>query len=236
MSNLFEATKRESAVDIVVNSIKQLLIDRRLKPGDKLPSELEISEGLGVSRGSVREAMKILSAFGLVDIKIGNGTYVCESPSNGMLDSFLFTFFASNPNVEDLYELRCIFEIDILELILKHYDENWEYRRQLRKNLDELTALMNEGATPEQLKHNDLEFHHLMGKASNNLLVEKIYNFIIEFMGPSISKTHEKQKGEIVYEVHKNILDIIETRNSSRIEEVIKASVDTWSRLQPEQD
>ena len=64
MSNLFEASKRESAVDIVVNSIKQLLMERRLKPGDKLPNELEISEGLGVSRGSVREAMKILSAFG----------------------------------------------------------------------------------------------------------------------------------------------------------------------------
>ncbi|MFR9063937.1 MAG: FadR/GntR family transcriptional regulator [[Clostridium] scindens] len=58
MDNLFKATKRESAVDIVVNSIKQLLADKKLLPGDKLPNELEISEGLGVSRGSVREAMK----------------------------------------------------------------------------------------------------------------------------------------------------------------------------------
>ena len=70
MDNLFKATKRESAVDIVVNSIKQLLADKKLLPGDKLPNELEISEGLGVSRGSVREAMKILSAFGpLAEVK-----------------------------------------------------------------------------------------------------------------------------------------------------------------------
>ena len=68
----------------------RLLIDRRLLPGDKLPSELEISEGLGVSRGSVREAMKILSAFGLVDIKVGNGTYVCESPGHGLIDSDVY--------------------------------------------------------------------------------------------------------------------------------------------------
>ena len=80
LSNLFEASKRESAVDLVVNSMKQLLMERTLKPGDKLPSELEISEELCVSRGSVREAMKILSAFGLVDIRVGNGTYVCETP------------------------------------------------------------------------------------------------------------------------------------------------------------
>ena len=104
MSNLFEASKRESAVDVVVNSIKQLLMERRLKPGDKLPNELEISEGLGVSRGSVREAMKILSAFGLVDIRVGNGTYVCETPGNGLMDSLLFSFFVSNPDISNLYE------------------------------------------------------------------------------------------------------------------------------------
>lgn len=66
VQKLFKANKRESAVDIVVNNIKHLLMERKLKPGDRLPSESEISEGMGVSRGSVREAMKILSAFGLV--------------------------------------------------------------------------------------------------------------------------------------------------------------------------
>ena len=63
INELFKKDKRESAVDIVVNNIKQLLIERKLKPGDRLPSELEISEGMGVSRGSVREAMKILTAY-----------------------------------------------------------------------------------------------------------------------------------------------------------------------------
>ena len=150
MSIFYEkASKRESAVDIVVNNIKQLLIDRRLKPGDKLPSELEISEGLGVSRGSVREAMKILSAFGLIDIRVGNGTYVCETPANSILDSFLFSFFTVNPNIDDIYEFRHIFEINILELILKHYDENQRERRALKDNLDELGMLMKFGAYPE---------------------------------------------------------------------------------------
>ena len=48
INELFKKDKRESAVDIVVNNIKQLLIERKLKPGDRLPSELEISEGMGV--------------------------------------------------------------------------------------------------------------------------------------------------------------------------------------------
>ena len=50
VQKLFKANKRESAVDIVVNNIKHLLMERKLKPGDRLPSESEISEGMGVSR------------------------------------------------------------------------------------------------------------------------------------------------------------------------------------------
>ncbi len=144
MDNLFKATKRESAVDIVVNSIKQLLADKKLLPGDKLPNELEISEGLGVSRGSVREAMKILSAFGLIDIRVGNGTYVSDSPSSELLDSLLFTYFITNPDLTSLYEFRRIFETDIVRLAIDHYDENQEQRNSLRENLKELDALIQE--------------------------------------------------------------------------------------------
>ena len=158
-NNLFQSNKRESAVDIVVNNIKQLLIERKLKPGDRLPNELEISEGMGVSRGSVREAMKILSAFGLIDIRVGNGTYVCETPGNSLMDSLLFSFFVSNPDIENLYEFRHIFEIDVLELVLKHYDSNEPERAALKKNLKDLEKMMKEGASPEQLKENVLQMN-----------------------------------------------------------------------------
>ena len=166
VNELFRANKRESAVDLVVNNIKQLLIEKKLKPGDRLPSELEISEGMNVSRGSVREAMKILSAFGLVDIKIGNGTYVCETPGNSLMDSLLFSFFVSNPDLENLYEFRHVFEIDVLEMILKHYDENGPERTALENNLNSLKEMMKTGATSQDLRENDLEFHRLLGSCT----------------------------------------------------------------------
>lgn len=233
MSNLFEGrNKRESAVDIVVNNIKQLLMDRKLKPGDRLPSELEISEGLCVSRGSVREAMKILAAFGLIDIRVGNGTYVCESIGNGMMDSFLFSFFLSNPDVENLFELRRFFEIDIMELIDKHYLENEEERIALRKNLEDLENMIKDGSSPKKLAKNDIEFHQLLGKATHNILIERIYNFIMDFMEASIIATHKHQHGEVVYKIHKDVVNVIENRDIARIPEVVTNSVITWSVLQ----
>ena len=206
MSNLFEASKRESAVDVVVNSIKQLLMERRLKPGDKLPNELEISEGLGVSRGSVREAMKILSAFGLVDIRVGNGTYVCETPGNGLMDSLLFSFFVSNPDISNLYEFRKVFETDILELESK--------------------------APQSRITQNDLEFHRLLGLACHNQIAARIYAFVMDFMQASITNTHKHQNGEYVYNTHMEVYRVIESRDSSRIDEVVNKTVEVWYKLQ----
>lgn len=232
MEKLFTASKRESAVDIVINSIKQLLLDRRLLPGDKLPSELEISEGLGVSRGSVREAMKILSAFGLVDIRVGNGTYVCETPGNGLMDSLLFSFFITNPDMDSLYEFRQIFEIDILELVLKHYAENQNERAQLKKNLDTLEYLISINASSEEIFQNDIEFHQILGEASHNPMANRTYAFIMDSIRASISNTHKHQHGEYALKAHKQIYKIIETKAVDKIADCIRSSVDIWYQLQ----
>lgn len=232
MSNLFEASKRESAVDVVVNSIKQLLMERRLKPGDKLPNELEISEGLGVSRGSVREAMKILSAFGLVDIRVGNGTYVCETPGNGLMDSLLFSFFVSNPDISNLYEFRKVFETDILELILDHYDDNALERKEIADNLEDLRVLIESKAPQSRIAQNDLEFHRLLGLACHNQIAARIYAFVMDFMQASITNTHKHQNGEYVYNTHMEVYRVIESRDSSRIDEVVNKTVEVWYKLQ----
>ncbi len=123
MSALFQAKTKVSAVDTVINQIKQLLIDKKLKPGEKLPSEMEICEGLGISRGSVREAMKILSALGIVEIKVGNGTFISEKPNSNMIDSLLFSFLISNPDISEMSEFRKLIELDIVELIIKNADK-----------------------------------------------------------------------------------------------------------------
>ena len=93
--DIFQSEKRESTVDYIINTIKNLLLKRKLKPGDMLPSEAALSESLKVRRGSVREAMKILSAFGIVEVKRGDGTYIAETSSQSIIDPFLFKLILS---------------------------------------------------------------------------------------------------------------------------------------------
>ena len=234
VQELFRANKRESTVDIVVNNFKKLLIEQKLKPGDRLPNEVEISEAMNVSRGSVREALRILTAFGLVESRVGTGTYICQKPGRTLADSLLFSFFVNNPNIGKLYEFRRLIEIDILESVLDHYDENEEERRMLEENVDELKELLTKNPDTDWLRENDISFHCLMGICTKNVLMERIYGIVIDFMEASIAETLKNQHGEIVYKEHMQILEVIRTRDYSRIEEVITSSVDTWSMRQAE--
>lgn len=233
MNNLFVAKAKESAVDTVINKIKQLLIENKLRLGDKLPNELEISEGLRVSRGSVREAMKILAALGIVEIKVGNGTYIVDKPKDTLIDPLLFNFFLMNPDLTELSEFRKLFETDIIKLIISHYDENQKERLLLKANLNSLKELQKSKASPEKLAENDMEFHHLLGEACHNSLAKKIYSFVMDFFKNSIFNTHiNQQSGHISLKTHTAILKAIEKRDIEMIKDVIDEAIDSWKYLQ----
>ena len=139
----------------------------------------------------------------LVDIRVGNGTYICDTPGTKLMDSLLFSFFIANPDTKNLYELRKALEIDVLQLILVHYDENEDDRIALEENLEELSQLIAKGATPEKLQENDLAFHHLLGSCTTNPLLEQIYNIVIDFMEPSITATHKLSLIHIWFPFHR---------------------------------
>lgn len=233
MSASFEPRKKESAVDTVVNSIKKLILDKELKPGDKLPTEIEIATGLEVSRGSVREAMKILSAFGLIEVKVGSGTYISDRMNNKMADSFIFSFFATNPDMHQFVEFRKVMENDIMELILLHYDENEEERAELAENLKELKSLKaSPDSTTDDFAKNDTEFHKLLGKASKNLLLERIYGCVIDFLNPSIKYIHSSEnKGANSETAHSEMLEAIEKRDKEMAAKAVECASVSWANV-----
>ena len=84
MSNLdfagsLKPLNREPISASILNMITESILSGRLKPGDKLPTELELSNKLNVSRNSVREAIKMLSSLGVIEVKRGAGTFITQS-------------------------------------------------------------------------------------------------------------------------------------------------------------
>ena len=74
----------------VINSLTDAMLNRRLRPGDKIPTETELAETLGVGRNSIREAIKILVYLGVLEIRRAEGTFVCEGFSEGMIDPMIY--------------------------------------------------------------------------------------------------------------------------------------------------
>jgi len=235
MRSLFKSQKKQSTVDIVINSIRQLLLSKKLLPGQRIPSESEICEGLGVSRGSVREAMKILAAFGIVEIKVGDGTYIPTVPKPAIIDPLLFSFLIHDPDIQEITEFRQLIELDIIELIITHKDRNVAERQLIEDNLRQLRELREANAPNEAFGENDLEFHRLLGLAAGNKLTQRIYDFALDFLENTIKETHLRQNnGEISYEVHRQIVEAIRKNDLDVAKQAIFYSVDVWRTLQPE--
>lgn len=216
-------TKPPSNVDTVVYTIKDLLIQRHLKPGDLIPSENELSQSLLISRGSIREAMKILAAFGVIEIRQGDGTYIATSINKKLFDPLLFSVLVSQSDLNELVELRVLIECGIVDLIIIHASDEEIGRladaykameEQERQRVTEVEALLA----------NDLEYHRVMGQITKNKLVETVYGFVMELFAPTMRPGHG-------LESHRKIVDALLKRDPAAAKEAVREHDETWSAL-----
>ncbi len=230
--DVFRADKLESAVDRVLNVFKEALITGKLVPGDRLPSEIELSQSLSISRGSIREAMKILAAFGIVEIRRGDGTYIAKSDHKVIFDPLLFSLILSNANVKELVELRELMEFAIVKLIIDNAGEAELHSiERTIVQMEELIERYGEIGVDE-LVQSDLDFHRALGDAAQNRLVEKIYDFVMDFFAPSIRITHENERGgrKALFH-HQKIYATLKSRNVEEAIEAVEGSIVAWKEL-----
>lgn len=228
LSDLLNVNKRLSATELVIEAMKQLLMSKKIKPGDKLPSEKEIAQIIGVSRGSVREAMKILSAIGIVDIRQGDGTYVSDASNQGLLDPLLFRLMINYDGIKELREFREMIEFSIMRAAISNAEE---------KDIEDLKEAYNYAVKKveageykdEVIIECEKRFHDALGKATRNKLMRIIYNFIFELYIPNIVKRQEDGKaGERALVSHKLMLDAITQRDIGKGEQAVKYAVKIW--------
>ncbi|MFJ4175497.1 FadR/GntR family transcriptional regulator [Microbacterium sp. NPDC089696] len=100
-----------SALDTALHGLRALIADGALRPGDRLPSEGELCERLGVSRGSLREAIRMLAALGVLETRHGSGSYVGELRAADLIGSLSLTVgLLPMAGVLELTELRRVLE------------------------------------------------------------------------------------------------------------------------------
>ena len=208
----FKKIGRTSLSEEIRIKIESEILNNNLAPGEKLPTEMELSEMFGVSRASVREAIKNLSVKGLVSIQKGRGTFVSELSSEPMLEA-MRTFMARQ--VDDEWAL----EIKKVRLLIEPECARNAAIDPSTADLEELGDIISrlKNCAPndfETLGFLDKSFHLQVVKMSNNPVIPLLMQPIFEVM--SFIELHifeeVNQPAETVYKRHLDIYEMIRDR------------------------
>jgi DNA-binding FadR family transcriptional regulator len=152
--------------DEAIDKIKGMITSGELGPGDRLPKEADLAERLGLSRNSLREAVKALSMIRVLDVRQGDGTYVTSLEPDLLLDALSFVVdFHRDDTVLQFLEVRRILEPAATALATQRMTDT--DIAKLQTVLDEL----GDAPTIEALVANDLEFHRLIASGSGNAVL-----------------------------------------------------------------
>ena len=223
--------KEKTVVQKIIDEIKNSLIKEELLPGDKLPSEEQLCEKFSVSRISVREAIKMLSALGVVNIKRGNGTYVSKGINPSAFNSLMFQLILQEKSSEELAELRTMLEIGVIEVVMdKRTPEDIRRIEESVQNFEKEHS--RETPDIERLINCDLDFHLKVTESTHNSLIIGIAEAIFQLYVASFSKIlYKRSSVEESIMIHKTVLEGIKNRDIKKTRDVIYKESKRWQEL-----
>ena len=223
-------TSKDKISNQIVSLIKNRLIDGSIKPGDKLPTEIELVDQMGVSRTPVREAMKILEAIGIIEIRRGEGMFISEDLSKSNLNPLIFSLILHSNNISKLVEFRLYFEEMIIQLIRTNCTE--DDLQKIRQVYQSQQERMRADLSTEKLAEIDLEFHYAVLGATKNPFIIEVGKTIYEISKPQITKILEQFGVEKTLLTHKAYLDALTGKQPIPYTIVKERIRENWSPLE----
>lgn len=217
-----EPIKRVPIVHQVEERIRELIDEKSFKPGEKLPAEMELCQQLGVGRGTVREAFRLLQAKGIVDIKPGRGAFVAEEPRTGI--GAIDWLVENERELRDSLEIRASLEPMAARRMAEHCSPEdlhrlEEIHRKFLKAIDE--------GDPVKIGRLDEQFHSTIVESCGNSLMMEINRHVCQGMHTFRSYTFQvEQNVRNAVMPHSNIVNAILARDAAQAEREMRAHLD----------
>lgn len=205
--------------EMIAEEIVEFIVDSELKPGDKLPSEAELTSSLGVGRSTLREAIRILISKNIVVIKRGLGTYISEKM--GVTDDPLGFMFIDDKKklLIDTLEIRLMIEPKIAEIAARMATE--EEIKNMERLCKEVEELILSGMNHIE---KDVELHTQIAKSSQNLVVFKLLPIINSSIPMFIDVTKSALKNETI-STHREVVQAIKERDGKKAFEAMEKHI-----------
>lgn len=227
------AINNESVVQQVINRITDAIISGALKPGDQLPPEMELISTFGVSRNSLRSAIQTLRAYGVLEVRRPEGTFVRSGASPELLNPMLYSLILhKDDSYKDITGLREMIDFGISRLVIEN-GLTAEETETLERVYDELVyELRKEQYDLKKITDADKRFHQCIARASHNSMAEMLNEFLLNITAESRARTirnvFEVNDREYLVKTHRLHLDALEGKPGMSLDETLEFSYYYW--------
>ncbi len=223
----------KSVVERITDQITNAIINGELKPGEKIPTEVELCESFGVGRNSVREAIKILEAYGVLEIRRADGTYIRQQYDNKMLYPVLYGIILQKDSKNQIVELRKVIDVGIFQEAMKRMSE--EKIKELEEELGRMKEeIYKENASSSEMFDSDVRFHAIIVGILDNRLLESIGDYVDKITMQSrietINYILENKFQDDFIELHKEIINMFKEKQENKIIEIIDKHYKYWEK------
>lgn len=206
---MLDSAQDRKVYEGILLQIHDIVQARNLRPGDKLPSERELSEQLGAGRSSVREALRALELLGLIETRRGEGTFLKHYRHNRLIDILGFFILRDYKTKKDLVEMRKILELEAVRLACKratnkHFEEMERLQAQALERVEK-------GEIPTE---EDYLFHRVICRSSRNSILHRIWVPLVEYGENTRSESLSREgRARNAIEEHRQIMEAIRAGN-----------------------
>ncbi|WP_234272325.1 FadR/GntR family transcriptional regulator [Billgrantia zhangzhouensis] len=214
--------ERSSVAMQLLERIKSALIRGELKPGDYLPSESELTHSLGIGKSSVREAIKMLQAIGIVEVRRGQGTMIRREPGDPIVDPMAFGMILARGMTRDVLEFRRMFEPAYTLQAMHNATE--EDHAHIRRAIEDMEAAIAKG---EQTSRHDVAFHRAILHATHNPMTIRVGETLLQLIEAAL-ETSMQTLPEVALKDHKAIYQAFRQKDSEGVQVAIQVSSKSW--------
>lgn len=224
--------RRDGPAD-TVSAIKELILARGLHPGDPMPTEAELVEELGVSRSSIREAVRTLVALDILEVRHGTGTFVGQLSLRPLVEGMVFRGVLlpgdENAMLREIVEVRTGLDLSLAPLMVERLAGGTD-TDDLRACVEEMKA---KASRNEPFPHEDRQFHLLLAqKWGNGLYGQLVAAFwdIHMRVGPSLGAAPQRELTATAA-AHERMLDAAVAGDLTAYRDAVAAHYEPIRRL-----
>ena len=214
--------KKVNAVEQVFDQMQGLLIDGTWNPGDKLPSENDLSAMFGVSRMTIRQSMQKLKALGLIETRTGSGSYVRELSPEDSLADLIPLVYIGGPSQMHVFQFREMIDSESARIATPLADE--KSLQKLERILQEMKKA-SERDDGKAFSKYDLKYHMAIVKLTGNPMIIKAYEILLNVLEESMVSVIEKMKYAPALRYHRKILDAMRSKDEALAEQLMREHI-----------